>query len=381
MKSYIGLVGIAAILAGTAAPASAQSYVSSVSGLALDDSASVVAADSVDDATAAPAASSILVSTGQVRFSGLLQAWYSAADGADVSSFRLRRAEMKFAGNVTERAGWVLVVDPAKALKVNHSTSLVGDQEVVTDQQVNQASLLLQDAYVEVGFGPLEVQAGQFKVPLSREGLEVSSARLETVERAGFINAGKFGNVRDIGVMVTGSPAAPVTVQLGVFNGAGEHQNSTDSDDGKVLAGRLRVDGGLDGLSVGASGAWSGEGSRSAQRTDRLGADIQMVRGPLTLRSEVMRGWDGLRRAGGYYGLASYRLGGSLELTGRYDLWDRDRSLETSGANARERTYELAVSHLVGGPNTRVQMSLLRRDWGGLLDASNEVLVNFQTAW
>lgn len=288
---------------------------------------------------------------------------------------------MKFAGNVTDRAGWVLVVDPAKALKVNHSTSLVGDQEVVTDQEVNQASLLLQDAYVEVGFGPLDVQAGQFKLPLSREGLEVSSARLETVERAGFINAGKLGNVRDIGVMVSASPAAPVTVQFGLFNGAGEHQNSTDSDDGKVLAGRLRVDGGLDGLSLGASGAWSGEGETSVKRTDRIGADLQFARGPLALRSEVMRGWDGLRSSSGYYGLASYQLADALEVSGRYDIWDRNTALETTAADARERTYELALSHLVGGPNTRVQMSILRRDWGGLRDASNQVMVNFETSW
>ena len=381
MKVYIVLAG-AALIAASASAAPAQSYVGSVRGVAEADSVAGAAADSAAGVDA-PAATStaIQVASGEVRFSGLVQAWYSAFDGGDINTFRLRRAEMKFAGQVTERAGWVVTVDPAKALKVNHSYSTVGDQRVVSEQEVNQASLLLQDAYVEVGVGAIDVTAGQFKLPISREGSEISSARLATVERARFISAGKYGLVRDVGVMMTGSPVASLTVQLGLFNGAGEHQNSVDSDDGKVLAGRLRFDGGIEGLSVGASGAWSGEGAESERRTDRLGADLQLARGPLLVRGEVMRGWDGLFSASGYYGLATYHLGGSLDLTGRYDVWDRDIAREESAADARERNYELSLSHAVGGPNTRVQLGLLRRDWGGLRVASNQVLVNFQTSW
>lgn len=382
MKGYFGLIGAAVLLVGAAPSLHAQSYVSDIRELAAGDSVAAEAADSASAGeSTAPATSTIQVATGEVRFSGLLQAWYSAAEGGDASTFRLRRAEMKFAGRVTDRASWVVAVDPAKVLKVNHSYSTVGDQQVVTAQEVNQASLLLQDAYVEVGFGPVEVQAGQFKLPLSREGSEISSARLATVERARFISSGKYGLVRDVGVMATASPLQAVTVQLGLFNGAGQHQNSVDADDGKVVAGRLRVDGGLEGLSLGASGAWSGEGEASELRTDRVGADVQLIRGPLGLRGEVMRGWDGLHSALGYYGLASYHLGGSLDLTGRYDVWDRDMSREESAASARERSYELSLSHAVGGPNTRVQLSVMRRDYGGLRDASNQVLVNVQTAW
>jgi hypothetical protein len=320
------------------------------------------------------------VGAGKVKFSGLVQAWYMGGSSDVTSTFRVRRAEMKFAGEIGPSARWTVMFDPSKALRVSNSYATVDGTRVVTDGKVTQGSLLLQDAYVSVLLGGFTLDAGQFKLPLTLEGSSVSSARLETVERSLLINEGKYGNVRDLGAMLSGPLSSDISFQIGLFNGAGEGQNSVDANDQKVAAGRLELRTALEGLRLGTSGAWSGEESDENPRRDRLGADLSFSRGPVLLRSEVMRGWDGELERRGYYALAAYRHG-RKELVGRYDTWDPNTGLETAAGNVTERSYTGGLGWLLGGSNTKVQANYTYRTFGDLLSARSLFLVNLQTSW
>lgn len=313
------------------------------------------------------AAAVMEVGTGKVKFSGTVQAWYVGGGEAVTSTFRVRRAELKFAGELTPAAHWTLMVDPSKALKVSNGA-------------VSQSTSLLQDAHATLKLGGFSLDAGQFKLPLSREGFTQSSSKIETVERALFISDGKYGLVRDLGFMLSGPLVRGVSFHLGAFNGAGEMQNTPDTNDDKVVAGRVEVQTPVRGLSLGSSGAWGGEVSESNVRHDRLGGDVAFVRGPVTVRAEVMRGRDAAVERLGYYGLAAYRVG-QLELVGRYDAWDRDTASETAAADALERHYVAGVNYFVVGTASKLQATYAHRTFGGVAPSSGMLLVNVQMAW
>jgi hypothetical protein len=122
---------------------------------------------------------------------------------------------LKFAGNASRTIAWAIMVDPAKALAVN--SSLSNPVEVPLPSPSHQVVKILQDAFITFDYHPrLAVTVGQFKVPLSREGLQ-SSAELDT-ERALFITdrrrGGTYGDVRDVGVMASGSLTNQAVVRL-----------------------------------------------------------------------------------------------------------------------------------------------------------------------
>ncbi|HEX6042799.1 porin, partial [Longimicrobium sp.] len=311
-------------------------------------------------APARPAGAAIVVNTGTVRFSGVVQAWYTDGTDRGQRTFRLRRTELRFAGDIAPRARWVLMVDPSKSLRINSSYDTVGDSRVVTDSRVSQASLMLQDAYVSVDFAGFTLDAGQMKLPLSYEGGVQSSPKLPMMERSMFVADGRFGLVRDMGVLLSGRVTSGVSVSLGAFNGVGENQNTTDSNPQKVVVGRVALRTFIPGLQLGTSGAWSGAETDENPRRDRLGGELVYGRGPLQVQAELMRGWDGAIRRRGYYALAAYRVG-TVEVATRYDDWDRDLDRESAAANVHERDYGLGLNYYLSGTAVRLQTNLVRR--------------------
>jgi hypothetical protein len=318
-------------------------------------------------ATAAPKApAALVVGTGSVTFSGNLQAWYVGGANDVTSTFRVRRAEMRFVGVIGPRAKWTLMVDPAKSLKV-------------ADGKVNQGSMLLQDAFVTLRVGSFDVDAGQVKLPLTYEGGVASSAKLESIERSPFINDGKLGLVRDLGVLASGPLSGRLRLALGVFNGVGDGQNATDANEQKVVVGRLELQTALRGLQLATSGAWGGSERPDNVRHDRVGADAVFARGPLGLRAEWMRAWDAKAERLGGYGLASWRVR-DVEVVGRWDYWDRDTRTETASADLRERDWLVGASWFVTGSNVKVQANYQLRTFDRL-PREGMVLLNMQTAW
>ena len=206
---------------------------------------------------------------GQIEFSGLLQAWYSSGDAGFDDTFRIRRTELKFTGEALRQLNWTVMVDPAKLLSQNPN--------------VNRARGILQDAFITLSFHQrLNLNVGQFKVPLSLEGLQ-SSAGLDT-ERALFISdrarGGAYGDVRDIGVMAYGPLTDQLDYKLGFFDGSGDTRDEVRNEQ-KAVAGRVSYRPTfLPGLQVGTSGLRGNGATIEHARRDRLGADssTSMVR-------------------------------------------------------------------------------------------------------
>ena len=297
-----------------------------------------------------PKASALSVDAGSVRFSGVLQAWYASGTEDGTSTFRVRRAEMRFTGTVTPTTTWTVMVDPAKSMRVVNGT-------------VNQATLMLQDAFITSHWRRISFDLGQMRLPTTFEGGTLGAAGIETYDRSMLITEGKLGLVRDLGAMVTVPATHFATFKLGAFNGVGESQNSPDTNNAKVIAGRLDLEARTIGLHVGGSGATSGHASTTNPRRDRIGGDIQWRRGPVTLRSEWMHATDDATPGEGWYALAAYRVG-ALELASRYDVWDRDTRADSDVDNFAERDVVAGANWLLSGTNVKLQMDYVHRSVG-----------------
>jgi len=361
-------------------PASLPPHVAPTPATAATKSAATPAALPVIPAAIAPGA-------GTLKLGGLLQALYVSGAPNARGTFRLRRAELKLAGDVGERVAWTVMFDAAKALGVSPTYTTVDGQQVVSQTSVNAASQMLQDAFVAVrlphGFA---VEAGQMRVPLGLAGT-LPGSKLEFVERPMYASdrarGGALGDVRDVGAQVRGTLLHRVDVVAGLFNGSGESQNAVDGDGEKALASRVVVRGlGVAGLQLGASGAYGGPPTSAFARRDRLGAEAQFTARGLTLRTEYMSGVDGAVRRAGYYGHAGVRVRTNVELVGRVDVFDPDRAREGTTATARARAILGGVDVALAGQNAALQLAYGTRAYrGAVAPASHQLLVSVQTSW
>lgn len=322
---------------------------------------------------------------GKIKFDGLLQGWFGAGDRGFSDTIRIRRAEMKFSGEITPKARWTVMFDVAKALSSNNTFTTINGTQVVTNTSPNQASRILQDAFITLNYiKDVQVDIGQYKIPLSQEGLQSSSA-LDTVDRALFMSdrarGGGLGDIRDIGVMFSGGVTKNADYQIGFFNGVGENQNDTDRNDQKAVIGRFVVRPSfVRGLQVGTSGAW-GNG-RGLLRKDRLGGEIVYARDKFKFKSEVMGGVDGDIHRLGFYQHFGYRFTPKIEGIFRFDSWDPDRRRETSSANVTERDYIVGLNYYILENRLKFQINYYRKTFNnGLVPSRNLFLANLQTAW
>lgn len=335
----------------------------------------------------AKSAQSVETGNGKIRFNGLLQGWYQAGDGGFHDTFRMRRSELKFVGEITPRAKWTIMIDPARALSTNNTYTTINGARVLSDTSVNQGSRILQDAFITINHVKgANLHVGQFKIPLSLEGLQ-SSAALDTVERALFITdrarGGAYGDVRDIGAMMQGTIRSAFDYQLGFFNGSGENQNDLDRNDQKAIAGRFVVRPPfIRGLQIGGSGVWGNGSALNRPRRDRTGAELLFVQGPFRLKSELMAGKDGDISRMGYYAHLGYKINPKVETVVRFDSWDPNTRLETSSTTATERDYLAGLNYYITENNVKLQFNYVRKTFGAsLVPSRNSLLVNLQTSW
>ncbi len=316
-----------------------------------------------------------------VKFNGLVQVWYAAADQGFNDTFRIRRTELYLSGDITKKARWQVMVDPSKSLALDVGTTSVSGTPVLTSVAPTQSTRELQNAFLTFDLAKkLQLNAGQFKLPLSLEGLQ-SSGKLDTVERALFLSdrarGGNYGDVRDIGLMILGAAGPQVDFQAGIFNGLAESQNELDRNNQKAFAGRL-VGRPVGDLQLGLSGA-RGNG---ALRRDRLEAELQFVRGPLRLKSEFVTGHDGSLHRRGLYGHAGYRFWPKVETVFRVDGWDPDTDSEATQASVSELDYIAGVNVFLSRHNLKLQLEYLRKTFGSdALPSRNVLLLNTQTFW
>jgi phosphate-selective porin len=324
---------------------------------------------------------------GKVKFTGLIQGWFAAGNGGFADTFRLRRSELRFSGEIMPKVKWSIMFDLAKALSLNSTTTTIGGTPVVRSVGVNQASRVFQEAYITLGyFKHANIQLGQYKIPLSQEGLQ-SSAALDTVERALFMSdrarGGVLGDVRDLGLMAFGPLGKQVEYQVGVFNGLGETQNDVDSNNEKAFAGRLVFHPtAIKGLQIGGSGAWAPKTQTVIPLRQRLGFEAIYQREKLRLKSEFMLGVDGDIHRRGYYAHAGYRFMPKVEGIFRFDMFDPDTGRESTAATATERDYIGGINYYIKENNFKLQFNYVRKTFTNNITPSRDLfIVNLQTAW
>ena len=241
----------------------------------------------------------------KLQFNGLLQAWY-VNHSEELDQFRMRRSELKLKGNVSEGIDFFVMVDPTKKDK------------------------LFSDFGLSLNHIPyIKLTAGQFKIPVSLEGIQ-SSGELETVERA-YVSK-TLGDKRDVGAKVEGE-CAPIKLKyiVGVFNGEGE--NADEKNDQKDVAGMLMW---MPVKELNIVGSYyEGEQGIHSQAKRRYGAGVRFERGSILIKGEYLEGKDVDVEADGWYVLAAYRLDElgyevlkPVQLVVRYEEWipNRDKS-------------------------------------------------------
>lgn len=323
---------------------------------------------------------------GKIKFNGLLQGFYVA--GTDLkNTFRFRRAELKFSGQINPNVKWTVMIDPSKALGINTTSTTINGTPVVTTVSVNQASRIFQDAFITLNYlKNVTIDVGQYKIPLSQEGLQ-SSAALDTVERALFMSdrlrGGAFGDIRDFGVQFSGPIGKNFDYRVGIFNGTGENQNILDTNQEKALIGRFVVRPPcVKGLSVGVSGAWSNYDPITNVRRDRFGGDLVYTNKKVKFKAEVMGGVDGDIHRLGYYAHFGYRITPKIEAIFRVDSFDPNTRLETSSSNVTELDYIGGFNWNITENNFRFQVNYIRRTFNnGIQSPKNLFLANLQTSW
>ncbi len=357
----------------------------------LHESLPVVAAKAAKEKTVSEAVpktpQNVESGYGKIRFNGLFHGWYAAGDGGFQNTFRLRRLELKFSGQITPMTKWTVMLEPTKGLSLNNTFTTISGTRAVGDVSVNQGSRILQDAFLTFDFNKnLHMDLGQHKIPLSLEGVQ-SGGTLETVERTMFASdrarGGNFGDVRDLGVSFRGGFTSRVDYQVGLFNGSGESQNDVDKDNHKAVIGRVVLRPPiLKGLQVGGSGVWGNGSTPSRQRRDRLGTELLFVRGPFRFKSELMTGKDADFHRRGYYTLGAYKIKPQIEAVYRFDVWDPDRRFETNAANVTETDHVAGINYYIRENNLKMQFNYLRRTFqNGIVPSKNLFLINLQTSW
>ena len=317
---------------------------------------------------------------------GFLEVYYRSGDPTVKDGYRLRKADLKFSGDVSPHIRWRVAFDGAKALTVNKTVSQIGDSLALSDASIDQKSRILQDAALTyVVNRTFNVDVGQQIIPLGLEG-GISTAQVETIERANLsVERSRgvgLGDVRDIGVAVNGFASSQLEYHAGLFNETGDSQGNTDTNPQKAVIGRVVVHPSLvPGFQFGASGAYQG-GAPTLHR-ERAGGEVQYKIPRLTLRAEAIGARDGLLRRFGWYGLGAVRPVPKLQLVARYDSWDRDLGAERTIQNAFERQIVAGGSYLLDGSNARMVLNVVRQTFPNITSVRSGtiLLAAFEASW
>ncbi|HEY6071855.1 MAG TPA: porin [Anaerolineales bacterium] len=158
----------------------------------------------------------------QLSIGGRIQPRYTYTDAEavsgsaqDVSEWKVRRTKIYFGGYA-------------------YSRDLTYRVQLALENGGN--AKLLDDAYLNYRFGNyLNIQAGQFKIPFTRQEL-ISDASLQFVDRANAVDA--FKPSYDMGMMASGSIAGGmIAYNAGIFGGTG--QSTARARNNNAYAARL----------------------------------------------------------------------------------------------------------------------------------------------
>lgn len=180
-----------------------------------------------------------------------------------------------------------------------------------------KASVSLTDAYVRwvhQGFG---VQVGQYKTPFTREYL-TSIADIETLDRSTVVDS--LAPKRDIGITADYQVGKHLVVTAGAFNGEG--QNVTANRDSTALGVARAAFKPIPQITIG------GNVARYFGDSTRYGADASFENQALVVRGEYVgqaRDRLGGKDDWGWFALAGYRVGPTVQVVGKYERFRREQ--------------------------------------------------------
>jgi len=327
-----------------------------------------------------------VVTTGnnsKIKFSSLVQIWNTTnfknndVGNQTFNTFRIRRVETKFSGAISDRVSYTAMFDLAKLLKSSLTDPDSAKGKIDKADSKQSAYAILQDVSITYSVNKenkIDLQVGQFKYPLTYEGLQ-SSAGLGFVERAEMTRT--FGDKRDLGFQVSAKPGKMFEAALMLAQG--NSQNKTDANTSKDFAGRIVVKP-IEGLSVGGSfyKGYSGDGGKIPM--DRWAAEAAYKKDAITAYGELIvakESKSGVAESQkGAYAAFLYKLNDQWQPGIRYEYaW---KSLETVKKIPQNR-LTLGVNYFVE-KNAKIQLNYVyckfSRDNGDT--ASNTVFVNWQ---
>jgi hypothetical protein len=254
----------------------------------------------------------------KVDVSGYLQSRWTTNQGPDKAwdnnTFDIRRARLKVVGKPSDRVSVTFQTDLAE-----------GEADT-------------RDLFVTLKLNPLtSVSFGQMKIPFSAAIIESSYDRLvpERSTWAGVL----FTNQRDRGVKVATQIGA-ATVLAGAFNGTGLNTKDTNPRKDYVVRLVLPAIGGQLGFS-GYFGTDTNDGRIT--KDQKLGADVKVVEGPLTLTGEYVLARQFLCNPSGWEAQAALAVSTKNTLVCRFDTFLPD---DLPGINTRRvNTWNAGVVH------------------------------------
>jgi phosphate-selective porin OprO/OprP len=314
----------------------------------------------------------------KIQLSGYTQIRYQVLEEAGKpDGFDIRRARVDLKGNLTPFLLYRLQFDLATTPK-------------------------LVDAYTEINLNRYFLfTVGQAKIPFSLENVTTDS-KLDFIDRSQGVEAlvarGKdlIGNQngRDIGIQLAGTilklkDRPLLDYNVAILNGAGI--NVVDNNERKDISGRLILHpiAGLDIAGSYYNGArlipavaavkTNGEittpavDAHSVER-NRYGFDLNYEWKNLAVRGEYINGTDDKTERDGYYFTAGYYfLQKKLQVLGRYDFYDADKS-KTDNAS----TWYVVAANYSFTPNIRLQANYTFKEEEGTSINNNFAAVQFQ---
>ncbi len=310
-------------------------------------------------------------SGGHFRPGVLLQFWtvFSREAGEDALTFRMRRAEFKAQGDIVPGlVGYSLMLDAARMLEFRSTDVPVEGEEpepaapgsVAVQQPTSSAPYtILQDYFITLQSEYVDFSMGQFKIPVSLEGI-TSSSKLAFPERS--LASRAYGDRREIGVRFEKKLGEYFGYHAGIYNGSG--QNRLDDDVDKDAALRLELYP-IEGVTVAAVG-YTTIGDREDSSRDRLELDARYDENSILVQGEYVHGWDaaggGATEGHAWYGMAGYTFLDSIQPVFRFGQVDLD--LETDDDTVTQ--IEGGVNYLFRKHEAKVGLaaSFLRPDTG-----------------
>jgi hypothetical protein len=313
---------------------------------------------------------------GWLQVGALLQGWYDLqwnsgrGERHTKSTFRVRRAEIKLAGDIVrDTASFLVSFDPSATLKFTPSTAAApsGATPTTINTYAPPANTgILKLFWLTLKSPYVEASLGQFKHPISYEG-QTSSAELLFAERA--YSTRYFGDTYDMGFRLEKKFDA-FKYQVFLLNGSG--QNQVDTNKQKDLAVRLEVTP-IEGLMFSAAGLTS-LGQRAAQDTtkDRIEVDARLNKSGLLIQGELLWGESGKTstertKAAGRYATIGYTIAKKLQPVIRYGYLNTDKTVTVGSpgsyalyapfgvATDEVRSYEIGLNYYLQGNELKLQ--------------------------